>query len=105
MLTLEYKIDATAAQSAAVDEAIRTVQFIRNKCLSQDCSGTLPDGSRCPERVLKSLSVRTHVCPRCGLVLDRDYNSARLIKERARYRIAHQQLSVPSGRRKRPHRA
>ncbi len=44
---------------------------------SQDCSGTLPDGSRCPERVAKTLSMRTHVCPRCGLVLDRDHNSAR----------------------------
>src|SRR5262245_37049224 len=31
---------------------------------SQDCSGVLPDGSPCPERVEKSLSVRTHVCPR-----------------------------------------
>jgi putative transposase len=49
---------------------------------SQDCSGTLPDGSRCPERVAKSLSVRTHACPRCGLVMDRDENAARLIKER-----------------------
>ncbi len=62
---------------------------------SQDCSGILPDGSRCPERVLKSLSVRTHVCPRCGLILDRDENSGRLIKERGLT------LSVPSGRRKR----
>jgi putative transposase len=36
---------------------------------SQDCSG-------CGERVQKSLSVRTHVCPACGLVLDRDANAA-----------------------------
>jgi len=36
---------------------------------SQDCSG-------CGERVPKSLSVRTHVCPSCGLVLDRDENAA-----------------------------
>jgi putative transposase len=43
---------------------------------SQDCSGVLPDGSRCPQRVAKSLSVRTHVCPSCGLVLDRDENAA-----------------------------
>jgi putative transposase len=39
---------------------------------SQDCSG-------CGERVPKSLSVRTHVCPTCGLVLDRDANAARNI--------------------------
>jgi putative transposase len=46
---------------------------------SQDCSGVLPDGSRCTQRVAKSLSVRTHVCPRCGLVLDRDENAAKNI--------------------------
>jgi putative transposase len=37
---------------------------------SQDCSG-------CGARVPKSLSVRTHSCPSCGLVLDRDVNAAR----------------------------
>ena len=36
---------------------------------SQDCSG-------CGERVQKTLSTRTHVCPNCGLVLDRDENAA-----------------------------
>lgn len=36
---------------------------------SQDCSG-------CGERVKKSLSVRTHVCKKCGTVLDRDHNAA-----------------------------
>jgi putative transposase len=43
---------------------------------SQHCRGVLPDGSRCIQRVAKSLSVRTHVCPCCGLVLDRDENAA-----------------------------
>jgi putative transposase len=37
---------------------------------SQDCSG-------CGARVQKGLSVRTHICPFCGLVLDRDVNGAR----------------------------
>jgi putative transposase len=46
---------------------------------SQNCSGVLPDGSRCTQRVVKSLSVRTHVCPRCGLGLDRDENAAKNI--------------------------
>jgi putative transposase len=50
---------------------------------TQDCSGILPDGTPCPERVRKSLSVRTHRCPRCGLVLDRDYNAARNIWQAA----------------------
>jgi putative transposase len=40
---------------------------------SQDCSG-------CGERVPKSLSIRTHVCPSCGVVLDRDANAARNIQ-------------------------
>jgi putative transposase len=70
---------------------------------SQDCSGRLPDGSRCPGRVAKSLSVRTHVCPRCGLVMDRDENAAWLIKERALQFLARNRVSVPLGRRKRPH--
>jgi putative transposase len=33
MLTLEYKLRGSQAQFAAIDEAIRTVQFIRNTCL------------------------------------------------------------------------
>ena len=33
MLTYEYKVDGTTKQYAAIDEAIRVVQFIRNKCL------------------------------------------------------------------------
>jgi putative transposase len=71
---------------------------------SQNCSGRFPDGSCCPERVVKSLSVRTHVCPRCGLVMDRDENAARLIKERALHLLAHSNaVSVPLGRRKQPH--
>ncbi len=34
------------------------------------------DCSRCGYSVPKSLAVRTHFCPKCMLVLDRDYNSA-----------------------------
>ncbi len=44
---------------------------------SQDCS-------RCGERVPKSLSVCTHICPKCGLVLDRDENGARNVKRAGR---------------------
>ena len=36
---------------------------------SQECS-------RCGRIVKKSLSMRTHICPACGLILDRDYNAA-----------------------------
>jgi putative transposase len=36
---------------------------------TQDCNG-------CGFRVKKTLSMRTHLCPECGLVLDRDWNAA-----------------------------
>jgi putative transposase len=39
---------------------------------TQECSG-------CGARIAKSLRVRTHVCPTCGLVLDRDENAAKTI--------------------------
>jgi putative transposase len=58
---------------------------------SQDCSGVLPDGSRCGERVPKSLSVRTHICPCCGLVLDRDENAALNIRRAGQTRQARTQ--------------
>ena len=35
--------------------------------------------SQCGEYVQKSLSVRTHVCPFCGYIADRDENAARNI--------------------------
>lgn len=35
--------------------------------------------SRCGEYVQKSLSVRSHICPSCGLVEDRDVNAAKNI--------------------------
>ena len=51
----------------------RRVVAVPPASTSQDCSG-------CGEQVPKSLSVRTHVCPACGLVLDRDENAARTIQ-------------------------
>jgi putative transposase len=47
----------------------KRVEAIPPAFTTQECSG-------CGERVEKRLSVRTHVCPRCGLVLDRDANAA-----------------------------
>jgi putative transposase len=41
---------------------------------TQKCHG-------CGEYVQKSLSVRTHICPSCGLVEDRDVNAAKNIKQ------------------------
>ena len=37
---------------------------------------TTPDWSGCGERGFTSLSVRTHVCTTCGLMLDRDEHAA-----------------------------
>ncbi len=50
----------------------KRVEAINPAYTSQDCSG-------CGQRVQKSLSVRTHACASCGLVLDRDENAARNI--------------------------
>ena len=43
MLTLEYQLDGTASQYAAIDAGIRVVQFIRNKCL-RAWMDRLPEG-------------------------------------------------------------
>ena len=64
-------------------------------CTTQDCSGILPDGTPCRERVQKSLSVRTHVCPSCGLVLDRDENAALNILRAALCTLGHRETGSP----------
>ena len=70
--------DAGWAQFRSILEAKavyagRRVIAVSPAYTSQDCSG-------CGTRVPKSLSVRTHVCTKCGLVLDRDENAARNIQ-------------------------
>ena len=50
-------------------EAGRTVILLDPRNISKMCS-------RCGELVAKTLSERTHECPYCGLVLDRDVNAA-----------------------------
>lgn len=54
---------------------------------SQDCSS-------CGETVSKSLSTRTHVCPHCGYVADRDVNAARNILQKGLRRAGHAQTSM-----------
>jgi putative transposase len=56
---LDYKVEKTGGHLVRVDP--------RNT--SQKCSG-------CRELVPKSLAVRTHACPSCGLAIDRDYNAS-----------------------------
>jgi len=47
---------------------------------SQDCSC-------CGNRVKKSLSIRTHICTKCGTVLDRDHNASLNILHKALEKI------------------
>jgi putative transposase len=61
--------------------AFRTILDAKAACAGRQGIAVLPadtsqDWSGCGERVLKSLSGRTHSCPSCGLVLDRDANAA-----------------------------
>jgi putative transposase len=56
-------------------EAGRTVILVDPCNTSKMCSG-------CGELVTKTLSDRTHTCPACGLVLDRDTNAAINILQR-----------------------
>ncbi|GCE50569.1 hypothetical protein KTH_54380 [Thermosporothrix hazakensis] len=44
---------------------------------------TAQECSHCGQRVKKSLRVRTHLCPGCGLLLDRDHNAALNILHKA----------------------
>ncbi len=56
------------------ERAGRQVVLVNPKDTSQRCS-------RCGELVPKDLDKRVHNCPHCGLVLDRDHNSAIVIFE------------------------
>src|SRR5215469_15906260 len=49
MRIYEYKLRASPTQYAAIDEAIRTVQFIRNSCLRRwmDTRGTSRNNLQC----------------------------------------------------------
>jgi putative transposase len=53
----------------------KRVEAVPPASTTQDCSG-------CGERIDTSLSVRTHVCTNCGLILDRDENAAKNIQWR-----------------------
>lgn len=58
--------------SYKAESAGREVIRVNPNGTSQICSG-------CHEKVDKSLAVRIHCCPYCGLVMDRDENAARNI--------------------------
>ncbi len=54
----------------------KIVELVNARNTSQNCSA-------CGNSVTKDLSVRTHSCPFCGLVLDRDHNAAINILKRS----------------------
>lgn len=56
---LSYKAESAGRNLVKVDPAYT----------SQDCS-------RCSHRVVKTLDIRIHNCPCCGLSIDRDYNAS-----------------------------
>ncbi len=64
--------DFTQKLCFKAESAGARVVKVNPKNTSQKCSG-------CGEIVRKTLAVRTHGCPHCGLVLDRDLNAARNI--------------------------
>lgn len=55
--------------TSKAEGAGRRVLLVDPRNTTQLCSG-------CGEVVRKGLSVRVHVCPHCGLILDRDHNAA-----------------------------
>jgi putative transposase len=52
------------------------LQYKANRVVEVEPAYSSVDCSRCSHPVPKSLAVRTHSCPKCGAVMDRDYNSA-----------------------------
>ncbi len=67
LFQLHYKAESAGVQFVEVDP----------RGTSQECSG-------CGQTVQKSLSVRQHTCPHCGLSLHRDHNAALNILARGR---------------------
>jgi putative transposase len=84
---------AKSILDAAWSQFINILELVAVKCgvyvvkvaphnTSQNCSG-------CGVKVPKMLSVRTHECPSCGLILDRDENAAVNILNKALQAVGH----------------
>lgn len=72
-----------AAWSQFIARLVIKSENVGGEVVKVDPCGTSQECSRCGSGVPKTLAVRTHDCPTCGLVLDRDLNSARNILDRA----------------------
>ncbi len=73
----------------AENVGVKTIA-VNPKNTSQDCSN-------CGEKVSKELNIRTHCCPHCGIVIDRDLNAAINIKNRAVGHSVRQARACPTG--------
>ena len=62
-------------EAVAVKRGVRIVK-VSPYGTSQNCSD-------CGTKVPKTLSIRTHECPKCGLTIDRDENAAINVLNRA----------------------
>jgi putative transposase len=58
---------------------------------------TTQDCSACGARVKKSLSIRTHICRSCGVVLDRDHNAAVNILAKASRTVGQTETAPSAG--------
>ncbi|WP_318733188.1 MULTISPECIES: transposase [unclassified Roseofilum] len=78
---------AKSILDAAWGQFIMILEAVAVKCgvrvVKVNPHGTSQDCSSCHAKVLKTLSVRFHECPKCGLIMDRDENAARNILHRA----------------------
>ena len=79
-----------AILSEKAERAGHAVVRVNPRFTSQKCH-------QCGEIVQKSLSVRTHICPFCGYIADRDVNAAQNILKRARPGHGLQELTSSDG--------
>jgi putative transposase len=79
-----------AILSEKAERAGHAVVRVNPRFTSQKCF-------KCGEIVQKSLSVRTHICPFCGYIADRDVNAAQNILKRARPGHGLQELTSSDG--------
>ena len=87
ILDAAWSAFVTILESVAVKRGVHVVKVAPHNT-SQDCSG-------CGVKVPKTLSVRTHCCPKCNLTLDRDENAAINILNKALQAVG---LIVSAGR-------
>jgi putative transposase len=79
-----------AILSEKAERAGHAVVRVNPRFTSQQCF-------KCGEIVQKALSVRTHICPFCGYIADRDVNAAQNILKRARPGHGLQELTYTAG--------